>query len=94
MKVHFFAMYRRIVGGKVVELPAPPGITLRELVDRIVVTYPDLRCQWMDEQGHLYRHVHFFVNGREAPYLPNGLETPLADSDVVKVFPPVAGGSD
>ncbi len=33
------------------------------------------------------------VNGRDAPYLPRGLDTPLSPQDSIDVFPPVGGGA-
>ena len=46
----------------------------------------------LDESGRLYGHVHLFVNGRDAPYLQDGLETRLAPDDSVDLFPAIGGG--
>jgi MoaD family protein len=92
MKVHFFATYRQIIGGREIEIPAAPGLTVRALVDALVARYPDLRREWLDEHGELYSHVHLFVNGRQFDFLPDGIQTGLTDADVVKIFPPVGGG--
>ena len=92
MKVHFFATYRQIIGGREIEIPAGPGLTVRALVDELIARYPGLRREWLNEQGELYGHVHSFVNGREVSFLPDGLQTALADTDVIKIFPPVGGG--
>ena len=35
--------------------------------------------------------VQVFINGRAIQYL-NGLETPVSDSDIISLFPPVGGG--
>ncbi|MBI4771753.1 MAG: MoaD/ThiS family protein [Chloroflexi bacterium] len=92
MKINFFATYRQAVGRKTVDFELPEGATIRTLIDEIVTRYPKLRGEMLDEAGQLYRHVHIFVNGRDAPYLPDGLDTRLTAADVVNVFPPVAGG--
>ncbi len=92
MKINFYATYRQIVGGKTVELPFGEGITVRQLVDALIARYPRLRRELLDEQGHLYPHVHVFVNGRDVPYLEDGLETRISPDDTVSIFPPVAGG--
>jgi sulfur-carrier protein len=47
----------------------------------------------LDEKGELYPHVHIFVNGRDAIYLENGLESRLSPKDNVTVFPAVGGGN-
>ncbi len=92
MRVNFYATLRPIVGGKTVELPVAPGITVRDLIDELVARYPRLRAELLDEHGSLYGHVHVFVNGRDAPYLADKLDTPVASEDHLDIFPPVAGG--
>jgi molybdopterin synthase sulfur carrier subunit len=93
MKINFYATYRQVVGGKTVDVPISDGITVRQLIDAIITRYPQLRTEMFDENGELYRSVHVFVNGRDAPLLANGLETVLQPDDSVNIFPPVAGGS-
>lgn len=93
MQVRFFATFRPIVGGATAEVEAPPGATVRELIARAVERWPALGPQLLDAQGQLYGHVHVLVNGRDAPYLPAGLDTPLEADDVVSFFPAVAGGT-
>jgi molybdopterin synthase sulfur carrier subunit len=93
MQLRFFATFRPIVGGATAALEAPPGVTVRELIARVVQRWPALGPQLLDAQGRLYGHVHVLVNGRDAPYLPAGLDTPLGPEDVVSFFPAVAGGT-
>ena len=92
MQVNFYATYRQIVGKKTVEILIDEGETLRQLIDGVVGDYPALRREWFDDQGQLYGHVHLFVNGRDLPFLENGLDTRLLVDDTVSVFPPVGGG--
>lgn len=92
MEVDFFATLRQIVGAKRVRFELTNGMTVWDLVEEIVARYPDLRPELLDEEGELYPHVHVFVNGRDAPYLEEGLDTALKAGDKVKVFPAVAGG--
>jgi molybdopterin synthase sulfur carrier subunit len=92
MQVNFYANLRQIVGAKTVDVPLAAGATVSQLLQAIVARYPALRPILLDETGALYRHVHLFVNGRDAPYLADALNTPLAPGDTVDVFPAVAGG--
>lgn len=92
MKVNFYATLRPIVGQKTVELPIKEGFTVQDVLETIVGTYPDLRPELMDEQGQLLGHVHMFVNGRDAPYLENVMETQIKATDKIDVFPAVGGG--
>ena len=92
MKVHFFATLRPIVGGKTVDFEVNHGITVQEMLDVMIARFPKLRDELLDENGKMYGHVHFFVNGRDAQFLENGIETKIMPDDVVNVFPAVGGG--
>jgi sulfur-carrier protein len=92
MKVNFFATLRPIVGSKSVEFEEGDGLTVRQLMQQMIGRYPELRRELLNEQGELYPHVHVFINGRDAPYLEDGIDTVLATGDTVNVFPAVAGG--
>ena len=92
MKVHFFATLRPIVGGKTVEFDVDHGVTVREMLNAMIERFPKLRDELLDENGKMYGHVHFFVNGRDAQFLENGVETRIMPEDVVNVFPAVGGG--
>ena len=93
MKVTFFATLRQIVGGRSAEFDLPENATVRELLDEMIRVYPALRQELLNEQGELYPHVHYFINGRDAPYLNEGLDTPLKADDIITVFPAVGGGT-
>ena len=65
---------------------------MQQLVEVIIARFPAMRREMLDEQGELYSHVHIFVNGRDACYLDEGMETAIQAEDVVNIFPPVGGG--
>jgi molybdopterin synthase sulfur carrier subunit len=92
MKINFYATLRDIVGGKTVEFDLTEDTTVRQLVDEIVTTYPQMRTVLLNEEGDLYGHVHVFINGRDAPYLENALDTKISQDDSIDVFPAVGGG--
>lgn len=92
MQVNFYATLRPIVGGRTIEFELDHGISVQELVDAAVTRFPPLRAQLLDAHGKLYSHVHVFVNGRDAPYLPDGVATVIAPGDTIDIFPAVAGG--
>lgn len=92
MQVNFYATLRPIVGGRTVEFDVGEQVTVKQLVDIIVERFPRLRKELLNADGNLYPHVHVFINGRDAPYLPNGVETVIKPSDTIDIFPAVAGG--
>ena len=92
MKVNFYATLRPIVGGKTVDFPVQNGITAQELLNTIIEQYPAMRKELLDENGRLFGHVHFFINGRDVQFLENDLDTRIGPEDEVNVFPAVGGG--
>lgn len=83
------AIFRSTVGANSVD--ATPG-TLRDVVSELVVQYPPLSEQLFGEEGQLHRHINMYLNDEDVRYL-DGLETKLADGDVLSILPAVAGGS-
>jgi MoaD family protein len=93
MRVYFYATFRDIVGGKYIDLDLEDGVTVQQLLDRVLALHPTLRGEMLDEAGQLSQHVHIFVNGRGCVFLEQGLDTPLSKrDDRVDFFPAVAGG--
>jgi sulfur-carrier protein len=93
MKINFFATLRPIVGQKTVDFELPENVTVRQLVEVVVTRFPPLRKELLDADGELYGHVHVFINGRDAPYLDQRMETVVMIDDTVNIFPAVGGGS-
>lgn len=92
MKVNFYATLRPIVGQKTVELTLPKDTTAIQLVRIFVSDYPALRRELLDQNEQFLPHMKFFINGREAVYLPDKLDTVIQPNDKVDIFPPVGGG--
>lgn len=92
MNVNFYATLRQIVGQKTISFKLQPPISIRELLDEIIKHYPPIQHELLDEAGNLFPHVHIFVNGRDVPYLVNGMETVIDQTDKIDVFPAVGGG--
>ena len=92
MKVNFYATLRQIVGQKTVVFPLAAGSTVKELVKMIVERYPKLRPELLDEAGKIHGYIHLFINGRDAPFLDDALETVIQPDDKIDIFPAVGGG--
>jgi sulfur-carrier protein len=83
------AMLRPTVGGE--RVVAADGATLRELIQNVDNRHPGFAGQLLDGDGSQRRFVNIYVNDEDVRYL-QGLETPVAEGDVVSVLPAVAGG--
>lgn len=92
MKVNFFATLRDVAGGKTVEFDLEHGITAQELLDTIIEKFPLMKKELLNENGEMYGHVHFFINGRDVQFTDDKFQTKIMPRDVVNVFPAVGGG--
>ncbi len=92
MKVNFFATLRDIAGGKNVELDLEHGITAQEALDAIIVRFPLMKKELLNENGEMFGHVHFFINGRDVQFTEDQFQTKIMQDDTVNVFPAVGGG--
>ena len=84
------AMLRPTVGGE--RMVAAEGATLRELIGHVDQRHPGFAGQLLDPDGSQRRFVNIYLNDEDVRYL-QGLETPVAESDVVSILPAVAGGA-
>lgn len=92
MKVNFYATLRDIAGGKTIEFDVDHGVTAQELLDAIVERFPLMKKELLNEDGNMYGHVHFFINGRDVQFTDNRFQTRIMPEDTVNVFPAVGGG--
>ncbi len=92
MNVNFYATLRAIVGQKTIQVELPPNTTALQLVEIVCQQVPALRAELLDAQNRFQRHMKFFINGRDADFLPQKMDTIVQPSDKVDIFPPVGGG--
>ena len=88
--VRAFADYREFIG-KEMELDLPEEKTIGELLAELGENYPNLRREMFAATGELKKFINIFINGRNIAFLQD-MATPLADGDIIALFPPVAGG--
>lgn len=92
MKINFYATLRPIVGGKSIEFPEAVGLTVFQTLEALIARYPGLKEELYRSDGTLYPHIHFFINGRDAEFLEEGLNYVIQPADTINIFPPVGGG--
>ena len=92
MKINFFANYRLIAQKTSFDLDLPDGVTIHEVIIKIVEQIPPLRSSWFSPEGELYDHLNVFVNGVDAQTFPLYLDTPVRSGDSLEFLPPIAGG--
>jgi sulfur-carrier protein len=87
--VYIPAVLRPNVGGaKSVEIE---GDSIRSVVGGLIERHPSLGGQLLTDQGDLNRFVNVYVNGQDVRYLA-GLDTPVGQTDEVRLLPAMAGG--
>lgn len=67
------------------------GATIREVLDDLVLQFPQLNGQVVTEEGTLHKFVNVYVDDDDIRYLDK-LETKLSGAETVSILPAVAGG--
>jgi molybdopterin converting factor small subunit len=68
------------------------GATVGDVFSTLVEKYPGLRDNLLDAAGGMHKFVNVYKDDDDIRYL-DGLDTKLADGDVLTILPAVAGGA-
>ena len=68
------------------------GATVGEVFSTLIEKYPGLRDNLLDGEGGMHKFVNVYKDDDDIRYL-DGLDTKLADGDVLTILPAVAGGA-
>ena len=90
MKIEYFALLRDVTGKKEEEWHEPAA-TVGELLRALVARYGADFARWVSKDGQFGKLAIIMVNGRDVRGMQH-LDTPLASTDTVVIFPPVGGG--
>ena len=91
MELRFFATYRDITKSKEINIPAPSDVWT--LLVNLGESYgvPFKKEAFTPDESDISENVIILVNGRNIFHL-NGINTKLTETDIVSIFPQVAGG--
>ena len=67
------------------------GATIREVLEDLVLQFPQLNGQVITEEGALHKFVNVYVDDDDIRYLDK-LDTKLAGAETISILPAVAGG--
>jgi molybdopterin synthase sulfur carrier subunit len=90
VRVKAFAIFREVME-KEVERTLPERATISDLLSDLALHYPGFGDMAFEAPGVLKKFVNILHNGRNIEFLKN-LDTPLADGDLIALFPPMGGG--
>jgi sulfur-carrier protein len=68
------------------------GATVGDVFAKLVEEFPGLRGNLLDDAGGLHKFVNVYKDDDDIRYL-DGLDTKVADGDVLSILPAVAGGA-
>ncbi len=90
MVIKFFATFRKLTREN--EVVIPEAADLRQLLEVLCHRYgPGFQGKIFLPGGQLHHDVIVLINGRAIEHL-QGLSTSLKPSDVISIFPRMAGG--
>ena len=92
LQIQFFSLIRMLLKRDAVEIPWVEGDTVQSVLEKAQqrIASPFLH-KLLDEQGAPHAGTIILVNRKNILHL-QGLHTPVADNDVLALFPPGAGG--
>ena len=89
--IRLSATLRTIAGAKTIDVPIPPGATVRDLLIRLIDAHPLLADRVIGPDGGLSEGIQLIIGGRHIDFL-QGLDTPVGAPDDVLLIPPLSGG--
>ena len=92
LQIQFFSLIRMLLKRDAMEIPWGEGDTVQSVLEKTQqqIATPFLH-KLLDEQGAPHAGAIILVNRKNILHL-QGLQTPVADNDVLAFFPPGAGG--
>ncbi len=95
ISVRFFTILREVTGKKEETLEFPKGetVTVNSVLGKLAERYGKgfKKYVYDSKTKEVKGFLQFLVNGRSASSF-DGLDTKLADGDVLAIIPPVGGG--
>ncbi|MBX5320757.1 MAG: MoaD family protein [Candidatus Bathyarchaeota archaeon] len=95
VSVRFFTTLREMIGKReeTLDFPDSEQITVARVLGKLAERYGKGFVEYVydSKTGDVKGFLQFLINGRSAATL-KGLETELADGDVLAIIPPVGGG--
>lgn len=92
LQIQFFSLIRMLLKRNAIEIAWADGDTVQRVLEKTQrqIATPFLH-KLVDEQGMPHAGTIILVNRMNILHL-QGLQTPIADGDVLALFPPGAGG--
>ena len=91
MQIKVYATLRELLGLTSLSMSVATMSTVGDVLRALGRSYPKLEAKLWDAEQNRTGYVTVLLNGRSIDYL-QGLATPVGDTDVIALFPPVGGG--
>ena len=90
MLIQLNSTLRGHFGRREVPLDLPEGSTVRDALDLLRDTMPELYVALVDQSGQVRDDILMLRNGRNIRF-QEGLDTPLSATDTINCFPKMGG---
>jgi len=93
MQWKLFATLAETAGDSEFEVPIEgEEPTLRDALDALVASEPELDSQILDGDGSLQPHIRLLCDGDDPFHDGDGWDTDVSSVEEIALFPPVTGG--
>jgi MoaD family protein len=95
ISVRFFTTLREVTGKKeaTMKFKTNKTVTVNAIIEKLAKEYGQSFTDYVFDRrtGEVKGFLQFLINGRSASTI-KGLDTKLADGDILAIIPPVGGG--
>jgi MoaD family protein len=95
ISVRFFTTLREVTGKKeeTMKFKTNKTVTVNAIIEKLAKEYGKSFTDYVFDRrtGEVKGFLQFLINGRSASTI-KGLDTKLADGDILAIIPPVGGG--
>jgi molybdopterin converting factor small subunit len=90
--IRFYSSLRTIANRPALDLDSASFPTLRAVLAKLTLLYPEMDPYLLDDDGNLRREVPIFINGRNPRLQSTTTDRMLMSEDVISIFTPIASG--
>jgi molybdopterin converting factor small subunit len=90
--IRFYANLRTLIKQPAITVDSTRFPTLRAVLNELIRLYPEMEFELLDRDDNLRQDLPIYLNGRNPRLQSTGLDSMLAEEDIISMFSPIASG--